>query len=95
MSNLWDFRLEYEGKSRNKAIRFDNYPRDEATVKVDDIQVAQFIYLLLKYENLRNVLNAVTKRGVLILGRFGGGGLEVLHALGDGSTAVRLLAHDF
>jgi hypothetical protein len=57
-------------------------PRGEATVKVDDIQVAQFIYLLLNYENLRNVLNAVTKRGVLILGRFGGGGLEILRALG-------------
>ena len=56
---------------------------DEATVKVDDIQVAQFIYLILKYENLRNVLNSVTKRGVLILGRFGGGGLEVLRALGE------------
>jgi hypothetical protein len=56
---------------------------EEATVKVDDIQVAQFIYLLLRYENLRNVLNAVTKRGVLILGRFGGGGLDVLRALGD------------
>ena len=57
---------------------------DEANVKVDDIQVAQFIYLLLKFENLRNVLNAVTKRGVLILGRFGGGGLEVLRELGEG-----------
>jgi Pentapeptide repeats (8 copies) len=24
--NLWDFRLEYKSKSRNKTIRFDNYP---------------------------------------------------------------------
>jgi hypothetical protein len=58
-------------------------PKYKAIVKVDDIQVAQFIYLLLEYKNLRNVLNAVTKRGVLILGRFGGGGLVVLRALGD------------
>src|SRR5262249_27447441 len=28
-------------------------------------------------------LNAVTKRGVLILGRFGGGGVEVLRELGE------------
>jgi hypothetical protein len=43
--------------------------------------VAQFIYLLLNHQKLRNVLNAITERGVLLLGRFGGGGLEVLQAV--------------
>jgi hypothetical protein len=51
---------------------------------VDDIRVAQFVHLILTNANLKNALNSVTKRGVLILGRFGGGGLEVLHALGEG-----------
>src|SRR5215208_3685207 len=48
---------------------------------VDDLEVAQFIYLLLNHRKLRKVLNAITERGVLILGRLGGGGLEVLEAI--------------
>ncbi len=48
---------------------------------VDDLEVAQFIYLLLNHKKLRNVINTVTERGVLILGRFGGGGLEVLQSI--------------
>lgn len=55
----------------------------QPSVTVDDLQVAQFIYLLLNYQNLRSVLDSVTRRGVLILGRFGGGGIEVLRALGE------------
>jgi hypothetical protein len=48
---------------------------------VDDIEVAQLIYLLLNREKLRNVLNAMTRSGVLILGRFKDGGLEVLQTV--------------
>ncbi len=77
--SAWNVRVNQETKQSNLIITHE----DEPTIKVDDIQVAQFIHLLLKYENLRNVLNAVTKRGVLILGRFGGGGVEVLRELGE------------
>jgi hypothetical protein len=52
-----------------------------AAVVVDNLEVAQFVYLLLNHKKLRDVFNAVTERGVLILGRFGGGGLEVLQAI--------------
>jgi uncharacterized protein YjbI with pentapeptide repeats len=73
---VWDVRLE-NAKQLNLIItRFD-----QPTVAVDDLEVAQFIYLLLYHQKLRNVLNAVTERGVLILGRFGGGGLGVLQAI--------------
>lgn len=58
-------------------------PRDEPPVYVDDLEVAQLIHLLLKGPKLRNVLNAVTKRGVLLLGRFREGGLTRLHAMAD------------
>ena len=54
----------------------------EPTITVDDLEIAQFIYLLLNYKNLRNTINSVTEKGVLLLGRFGGGGLAVLHAMG-------------
>ena len=77
--SAWDIKVNQQTKQSDLLIT----QRGEATVKIDDIQVAQFIHLILKYENLRNVLNSVTKRGVLILGRFGGGGVEVLRELGE------------
>jgi uncharacterized protein YjbI with pentapeptide repeats len=77
--SAWNIRVNQETRQSDLIIT----RLGEAVVKIDDIQVAQFIHLLLKYENVRNVLNSVTKRGVLILGRFGGGGLEVLRALGE------------
>jgi hypothetical protein len=43
--------------------------------------VAQFLYLLLDHKKLRNVINAVAERGVLLLGPFRNGGLERLQAL--------------
>jgi uncharacterized protein YjbI with pentapeptide repeats len=54
---------------------------NESAIMVDNLEVAQFVYLLLNHRNLRIVLNAITERGVLILGRFGEGGLEVLEAI--------------
>ncbi len=54
---------------------------EEPDVMVDNLEVAQFVYLLLNHKKLRDTLNAITERGVLILGRFGGGGLEVLEAI--------------
>ena len=40
-------------------------------ITVDDLDVAQFVYQLLENRRLREVLEAVTSRAVLILGRFG------------------------
>ena len=42
----------------------------EPNMEVDNLLVAQFIYLMLNNKNIRDVLNAVTSKGVLILGRF-------------------------
>lgn len=56
-----------------------NQPR----ITTDDLEVAQFIYLILNHHKLRSVFNSITERGVLILGRFGGGGLEVLRAIAE------------
>jgi len=77
--SAWNIKANQETKQTSLIIA----PRGEASVTVDDIQVAQFIHLILKYENLRTVLNTVTKRGVLILGRFGGGGLQVLREVAE------------
>ena len=37
---------------------------------MSDLGVAQFIYLLLHNEKIRDVINTISKKGVLILGRF-------------------------
>ncbi len=58
-------------------------PEEETIIAVDDLEVAQFIYLLLNREKLGNVIDATTKKGVLILGRFGDGGLDLLRAIAD------------
>jgi hypothetical protein len=45
-------------------------PPDEPAITVDNLEVAQFVYLLLKSEKLRAVLDTLTSKVVLILGRF-------------------------
>jgi uncharacterized protein YjbI with pentapeptide repeats len=42
----------------------------EPVVTVDDLEMAQFIYLLLKNQKLRDVIHTIGQKGVLILGRF-------------------------
>jgi uncharacterized protein YjbI with pentapeptide repeats len=55
--------------------------RDEPAVTVDDLEVAQFVYLLLNNEKIRRVIDTVGKKGVLLLGRFTEGRIEVLERL--------------
>jgi hypothetical protein len=79
--SAWDLELD-----DNEALRRDLIvtPKGQPEAKVDSIELAQFVYLLLTRPKIRDVLETVSKRAVLILGRFGGGGLEVLRILGDG-----------
>ena len=42
----------------------------EPAITVDDLEVAQFIYLMLRKDKIRDVINTVTSKLVLILGRF-------------------------
>jgi hypothetical protein len=42
----------------------------EPVVTVDDLEVGQFICLILNNTKIRNVINTITSKGVLILGRF-------------------------
>ena len=55
--------------------------QDEPTITVDNLELAQFIYLLLEHKKLRDVLNATVKKGILLLGHFQHGGLELLQAI--------------
>ena len=42
----------------------------EPTITVDNLEVGQFIYLLLHNEKIRDVIDTIGKKAVLILGRF-------------------------
>ncbi len=63
--SVWDVQLE--GAKQNNLIIT---PHDEPTITVDDLEVAQFIYLLLNNQKIRNVIDTITSKVVLILGRF-------------------------
>jgi hypothetical protein len=62
----WDLKLTSDTRQDNLIIT----PPDEAIITVDNIKVAQFIYLLLNNEEVRHVIDTITSKAVLILGRF-------------------------
>jgi hypothetical protein len=74
--SAWGLKLE-GAKQQNLVIT----RRDEPTVTVDNIEVAQFVYLLLHNEKIRDVIDTIGKKGVLLLGRFTEGRMVVLERL--------------
>jgi uncharacterized protein YjbI with pentapeptide repeats len=63
--SAWDVKLEGAVQS-NLVIN----PDEQSTIQVDDLEVAQFIYLLLSRQKLRKIITTVGEKAVLILGRF-------------------------
>jgi hypothetical protein len=54
-------------------VRHAGGPRegdDDVPITLDELEVAQFIYLLLNNKRLRKVIDTITSKVVLILGRF-------------------------
>jgi hypothetical protein len=75
--SAWDLNLE-EAKQENLII---TQKEGEPEITVDNIEVAQFIYLLLHNEKIRNVIDTIGKKGVLLLGRFTEGRIAILNKL--------------
>jgi hypothetical protein len=71
------WRLKLEGAKQHLVIT----PTDEPEVTVDNIEVAQFVDLMLHNDKIRGVINTITSKAVLILGRFTGERKAVLDAL--------------
>lgn len=65
-TSVWSLKVNNETIQSNLIIT----PLDEPAVVVDDLEVGQFIYLLLRNEKIRNVIGTIGKKAVLILGRF-------------------------
>ncbi|MDT5268282.1 MAG: hypothetical protein QOH49_468 [Acidobacteriota bacterium] len=72
----WKVNLD-RAKQQNLTITAD----DEPTITVDNLEVAQFIYLLLNNHKIRDVIDSITSKAVLILGRFTPGRKIVLDLL--------------
>src|SRR5262249_8547516 len=74
--SAWGLKLE-RAKQHNLVIT----DRHEREITLDDIEVAHFIYLMLHNEKIRDVIDTITSKAVLILGRFTPERKPVLEAL--------------
>jgi len=83
--SVWDVKLEGAIQS-NLVITH----RGQSVIQIDNLEVAQFIYLLLNNERIRHVIDTITSKVVLILGRFTPERRAVLDALRDA-----LRKHDY
>jgi uncharacterized protein YjbI with pentapeptide repeats len=64
--SAWNLKLSEGTKQQNLIIT----PEDEPQITVDNIEVAHFIYPLLHNEKIRDVIDTIGKKGVLLLDRF-------------------------
>ena len=77
--SAWDVKVNERTKQQGLIIT----PRGESEVRVDDLEVAQFVYLFLHNEKISHLIDTVGKKGVLLLGRFTEGRIVVLDRLRD------------
>jgi uncharacterized protein YjbI with pentapeptide repeats len=75
----WDLKLTSDTRQESLIIT----PPGEPAITVDNIKVAQFIYLLINNEEVRHVIDTITSKAVLILGRFSDDRKPILNALRD------------
>jgi hypothetical protein len=76
--SAWSLNLE-GAKQQNLNVSDEGEP----AIMVDNLEVAQFIYLLLNNEKIRDVIDTIGEKGVLILGRFTEERKRVLDAIRD------------
>jgi uncharacterized protein YjbI with pentapeptide repeats len=76
--SAWDVQLK-DAIQSNLVITLAGEP----TITVDNLKVAQFIYLLLNNEEIRDVIDTITSKVVLILGRFTSERKAVLDTIRD------------
>jgi uncharacterized protein YjbI with pentapeptide repeats len=63
--SAWNMQIEGLKQKNLIITRFS-----EPAITLDNIEVAQFIYLILNNKKIRDVIGTIAKKGVLILGRF-------------------------
>lgn len=84
-ASVWD--LKGQIKEQKNIILT---PPESPDITTDNIEVAQFIYLLLNNTKIRDVIGTIAQKGVLILGRFSPKRKKILDAIRE-----KLRASDF
>jgi uncharacterized protein YjbI with pentapeptide repeats len=74
--SAWDVKIE-GAIQKNLVITEEG----KSALTVDDLEVAQFIYLMLNNQKIKNVIDTITSKAVLILGRFTEERMAVLEAI--------------
>ncbi len=74
--SAWDLHLE-DTEQSNLIIT----PREHPSITLDNLKIAQFIYLLVNNPEIRDVIDTISSKVVLILGRFTPHRKDVLDAL--------------
>lgn len=64
--SVWNVELK-----RTKQANLIVTPDGEPNLCIGDLEIAQFVYLILQNEKLRSVIDTMAKQAVLLLGRFG------------------------
>ncbi len=62
--STWDIKINKKTKMKNLIISKD------PLITVDDIEIAQFIYMISNNKKIRNIIDSMRTKGVLILGSF-------------------------
>jgi hypothetical protein len=78
-TSVWDVQIDESTTQRDLVIT----PVNQPALTVDDLEVAQFIYLLLHNPSIRRVIDTITSKVVLILGNFRDDRKRALDAIRD------------
>lgn len=66
-------------------------PDDEPTITVDNLEVAQLVYMLLKHKKIRDVITTIGDKAILILGRFTPERKEILDVIAERLRELKYL----
>jgi Pentapeptide repeats (8 copies) len=78
-ASVWGVKLSENTRQQNLIITDSG----ETEITIDNIEIAQFIYLLLNNAKIRHVIDTITSKAVLILGRFTDERKAILESLRD------------
>lgn len=87
--SAWDLKTCDEMKQskliieRTYGLYSDIIAEGRIPLMADNIELAQFIYYLSNHKKMRDVLNILNAKGILLLGQFKDGGLDRLYKLHD------------
>ncbi len=81
--SVWNANLNNAVQSNLIISNAHSSKDEEPILTVDSLEVAQFIYLLLNNQKIRQIINTITSKVALILGRFTPERKQVLDAIRD------------